>query len=57
MAANETGSFVFIEYVTDDKSIKMNSEVYRAIVSAQIQPNTSELIAGLFTVQMDSDPN
>ncbi len=34
----------------------MNSEVFRAILSAHIQPNASELIGRRFTVQMDNDP-
>ncbi len=32
------------------------SEVFRAILSAHIQPNASELIGRRFTVQMDNDP-
>ena len=56
MAANGTGSLVFIDDVTADKSSRMNSEVFRAILSAQIQPNASELIGRRFTVQMDNDP-
>ena len=54
-AANGTGSLVFID-VTADKSSRMNSEVFRAILlSAHIQPNASELIGLRFTVQMDND--
>ena len=56
MAANGTGSLVFIDDVTADKSSRMNSEVFRAILSAHIQPNVSELIGRHFTVQMDNDP-
>ena len=56
MAANGTGSLVFIDDVTIDKNIRMNSEVLRAIVSAQIQSNASKLIGRCFTVQMDNDP-
>ena len=59
MAANGTGSLVFIDDVTADKSSRMNSEVFRAILSAHIQPNASELIGRhlhLHTVQMDNDP-
>ncbi|KAG1932950.1 tumor necrosis factor receptor superfamily [Pimephales promelas] len=55
-AANGTGSLVFIDDVTADKSSRMNSEVFRAILSAHIQPNASELIGRRFTVQMDNDP-
>ncbi len=34
MAASGTGSLVFIDDVTADKSSRMNSEVFRAILSA-----------------------
>ena len=44
MAASGTGSLVFIDDVTADKSSRMNSEVFQAILSAHIQPNASELI-------------
>ncbi len=47
---------VFIDDVTADKSSRMNSEVFWAILSAHIQPNASELIGRRFTVQMDNDP-
>ncbi len=57
MAASGTGSLVFIDDVTADKSSRMNSEVFRAILSAHIQPNASELIGRRFTVQMDNDPS
>ena len=56
MAANGTGSLVFIDDVTADKSSRINSEVFRAILYAHIQPNVSELIGRYFTVQMDNDP-
>ncbi len=42
--------------VTEDRSSRMNSEVYRDILSAQIQPNTAKLIGRHFIVQMDNDP-
>uniref|UniRef100_A0A8C5M9G9 Transposase n=1 Tax=Leptobrachium leishanense TaxID=445787 RepID=A0A8C5M9G9_9ANUR len=54
MAANGTGSLVFID-VTADKSSRMNSEVFQAILSTHIQPNAVELIGRRFTVQMDND--
>ena len=56
LADNGTGSLVFIDDVTADKSSRMNSEVFRALVSAHIQPNDSELIGQRFTVQMDNEP-
>ena len=39
IAANGTGSLVFIDDVTADKSSMMNFEVFRVILSAQIEPN------------------
>ena len=56
MAASGTASLVFIDDVTADRSSSINSEVYRAIISAQIQPNAAKLIRWLFTVWMDNDP-
>ena len=56
MAANGTGSLVFIDDVTAVRSSKMNSEVYRAILSSHIQPNATKLIGRRFTVQVDNDP-
>ena len=56
MAASGTGSLIFIDDVTADKSSRMNSEVFRAILSAHIQPNASKLIGRRFTMQMDNDP-
>ncbi|MCJ8739407.1 hypothetical protein PDJAM_G00046810 [Pangasius djambal] len=56
MAANGTGSLVFIDDVTADRSSKMNSEVSRALLSAHIQPNATKLIGRRFTVQVDNDP-
>lgn len=46
------GSLVQSDDVTEDSSW-MNSEVYLAILSAQIQPNTAAL---LMTMQIDDDP-
>ena len=34
----------------------MNSEVYRAVLSAQIQSNAVKLIGWRFTAQMNNDP-
>ena len=47
---------VFIDDVTADRSSRMNSEVYRALLSAQIQQNAAKLIGQCFTVQMNNDP-
>ncbi len=56
MAASGTGSLVFIDDVTADKSSRMNSEVFRAILSAHIQPMLQNSLGRRFTVQMDNDP-
>uniref|UniRef100_A0A667YPJ5 Transposase n=1 Tax=Myripristis murdjan TaxID=586833 RepID=A0A667YPJ5_9TELE len=56
MTASGTGSLVYIDDVTADGSSRMNSDVYRAILSAHIQPNATKLIGQRFTVQMDNDP-
>lgn len=53
MASNGPGSLVFVDDVTADKSSRMNTEVFRAILSAQIQSNASKLIGLRFIVQMD----
>ena len=46
---------MFIDDVTADRKSRMSSEVYRSILSAQIQPNAGELIGQCLTVQMDND--
>ncbi len=56
MASSGTGLLVFINDVTEDRSSQMNSEVYRDILSAQIQPSGAQLIGQCFIVQMDDDP-
>ncbi len=56
MASSGTGLLVFIDGVTEDRSSWMNSEVYRDILSAQIQSNGAMLIGRHFIVQMDDDP-
>ena len=50
IAASGTGSLVFISDVTADRSAKMNSEGYRAIISAHIQPNAKKVIGHSFAV-------
>ncbi len=47
MAACKTGPLVFIEDETTDRSSRMNSDVYRAVLSADRK---------VFTVQMNDDP-
>ena len=44
MVANGTGSLMFIDNVTADRSSRMISEVYRALLSARIQPEAAKLI-------------
>lgn len=46
MASCESGPLVFIDAVIADR-IRMNCDVYRAVLSAQIQPNTAKLIRQL----------
>lgn len=41
--------------MTEDRSSRMNSEVYGDILSAQIKPHAAKLIGRCFTVQMDID--
>lgn len=47
---------VFIDNVTAGTSVGMTCEVYGAILSAQTQRNTAELIRKHFIAQMDTDP-
>ena len=47
---------VFIDDVTADRSSRMNSDMLRAKISAQIQPNAAKLKGQSFKVQMDNDP-
>ncbi len=56
MASSGTGLLVFIDDVTNDRSSGLNSEVYRDILSTQIQSNGAKLIGQHFIVQMDDDP-
>lgn len=44
MASSETGSLVFIDDSTADIHWRMNSEVYRSLLSAQVQTNAAKLI-------------
>ncbi len=46
----------FIDDMTEDRSSWMNSEVYRDLLSAQIQPNGAKLIGRRFILQVDNDP-
>ena len=42
--------------VAADGSIRMNSKVYRTIVSAHIQPNAGSQTGRHFTERLDNDP-
>ena len=55
MAAEGTGSLIFIDDITADGRRKMNPKVYRHIISAQVQANVSELIGRRFILQQDND--
>ncbi len=56
MASSGTGILVFSDDVTEDRSSRKNSEVYRDILSAQIQSNAEKLIGRRFIVQVDNEP-
>lgn len=56
MAASGTGSLVFIDDVTADRSSRMNSEVHSSVLSAHVQPNGAKLIGRYFTVLLDNGP-
>lgn len=51
-----TRSAVLTHYVTADRSARVNSEVYWAVLCAQIQPCFAKLTENCFTVLMDKDP-
>ena len=55
VAANGTDSLVIVDDVNPDRSIRMNSEVYRARHNAHIPHSAIKLIGQRFTVQMDND--
>ncbi len=50
MVSSGTGLLVFNGDVTEERSSWKNSEVYRDILSAQIQSNGEKLIGRLFIV-------
>ncbi len=55
MASSGTGLLVLFDDIVEDRSSRMNSEVYRDILSAQIQLNAAKLIGWCFIVQMHND--
>ncbi len=56
IASSGTGSLIFINDVTHDGSSKINSEVYRNILSDNLQKNATKLIGRSFIMQQDNDP-
>ena len=55
MAANETDSPEFIDDVTADRRIRMNSEEYGAVLAADVQPTATKSIGRRLAVQTDID--
>ncbi len=56
-ASSDSGLLVFSDDVTEDRSSRINSEVYRDILSAQIQSNAANLIGQRFIVQVEMTQN
>ena len=56
MAASGVGSLIFIDDVTHDGSSRMNSEVYKNILSANLGRNASKIFGRNFIMQQDNDP-
>ncbi len=56
IASSGTGSLIFIDDVTHDGSSKINSEVYRNILSDNLQKDATKLIGRSFIMQQDNDP-
>ncbi len=55
IASSGTGSLIFINDVTHDGSSKINSEVYRNILSDNLQKDATKLIGRSFIMQQDND--
>lgn len=53
MTASGTGPWVFIDDLTANGWSRMNSEVFRGVLSAEIQPNIVQLLGWHFKVQVD----
>ncbi len=53
VASSRTGSLIFINDVTHDGSSKINSEVYRNILSDNLQKDATKPIG---IMQQDNDP-
>ena len=55
-AANGTGSLVFFDDMSAERSSRMDSEVYGAIPLALIQPDGAKLIGRCFAAEINNDP-
>lgn len=53
LATSGTELLIFVNDVTADRSTRINYEMYRAILSAQIQSDPAKLNEQHFTGQMD----
>ena len=56
MAASGVGSLICIDDVTHDGRSRMNSEVYKNILSANLRRIAFKLIGMNFIMQQDNDP-
>ena len=56
MAASGVGSLIFIDDANQDGSSRINSEVYKNILSANLWRNVSKLVGRNFIMQQDKDP-
>ncbi len=56
IASSGTGSLILINDVTHDGSSKINSAVYRNILSDNLQKDATKLIGRSFIMQQDNDP-
>ena len=55
VGASGVCSLIFIDDVTHDGSSRMNSEVYKHILSANLWRNMSKLIGRNFLIQQDNN--
>ncbi len=56
ITSSGTGSLIFINDVTHDGSSTINSEVYRNILSDNLQKDATKLNGRSFIMQQDNDP-
>ncbi len=55
IASSRTGSLIFINDVTQEGSSKINSKVYRNILSDNLEKDTTKLIGRSFIMQQNND--